>query len=143
MNRFILILFIACSFAGFSQLTDKVEAKNFWTDNIRNIVEYNKEAVLAQIHFPLKVGDKKLTKDQFKVVMDKHFNPELRRELSTKDIESIDAWKMGDDLTQTYMIVCRKGLDAQYEAAVLCFLQYNGKWMLNQIDYHKKENEED
>ncbi|WP_341903764.1 hypothetical protein [Fluviicola taffensis] len=143
MSRFILILFIACSFTGFSQLTDKVEAKNFWTDNIRNIVEYNKEDVLAQIHFPLKVGDKKLTKDQFRVVMDKHFNPELRRELSTKDIESIDAWKMGDDLTQTYMIVCRKGLDAQYEAAVLCFLQYNGKWMLNQIDYHKKENEED
>jgi len=143
MKRFIPLLFVAFSFTGFAQLTDKQEAQNFWADNIQNIVEYKKEAILAQIHFPLKVGDKKLTKEQFKLVMDKHFSPELRTELGKKDIESIDAWKMGDDLTQTYMIVCRKGLDPQYEAAVLCFLQYNGKWMLNQIDYRKKENEED
>lgn len=143
MSRFILILFIACSFTGFSQLTDTLEAKNFWADNIKNIVEYKKEAILAQIHFPLKVGDKKLTKEQFRLVMDKHFSPELRTELNKKNIRSIDAWKMSDDLTQTYMIVCYKGLDPQYEAAVLCFLQYNGKWMLNQIDYHQKENEED
>jgi hypothetical protein len=142
MNRLIAILFLSFSFVGFSQLKDKLEAKNFWADNITNIVEYKKELILTQIHFPLKVGDKKLTKEQFKLVMDKHLSPELRAELGEKDIESIDAWTMGEDLTQTYMIVCRKGLEVQYEAAVLCFLQYNGKWMLNQIDYHKKESEE-
>lgn len=143
MKGLLLLFFLSAATSGFSQLEDTLEAKKFWADNIKNIVEYKKELILTQIQFPLKVGDKKLTKEQFKLVMDKHFSPELRKELGGKDIKSIDAWKMSDDSTQTYMIVCYKGLDPQYEAAVLCFLQYNGKWMLNQIDYHKKENEED
>jgi len=121
-------------------LKDTVEARKFWNDNIANIVSMNKEKILTQIHFPLEVGSKKFTKEQFKPVMDKYLNAEIRAELSKKDIKSIDAWKMMGDETQTYMLVCYKGLEPQYEAAVLCFLQYNGKWMLNHIDYHKKED---
>lgn len=139
MGKFVSIFFIILSFSSFSQLKDTLEAKNFWADNIANIVSFNKEKILTQIHFPLKVGDKKFTKEQFKVVMDKYLGPDLRNELKAKDIRSIDAWQMMDDETQTYMIVCYKGIEAQYSAVVLCFLQYNGKWMLNQMDYHKEE----
>lgn len=58
--------------------------------------------------------------------MDKYLNPELRAELGKKEFQSIDEWQMMGDETQTYMIVCSKGLEAQDEAAVLCFLQYDG-----------------
>lgn len=139
MKSLLLLFFLSAATIGFSQLKDTVEARNFWNDNMANIISYNKEKILAQIHFPLEVGSKKFTKEQFKPVMDKYLNAELRAELGKKDIQSIDAWKMLGDETQTYMIVCYKGLEAEYEAAVLCFLQYNGKWMLNHIDYHKKE----
>lgn len=139
MSKLIAILFVSLSFSSFSQLKDTLEARKFWEDNIANIVSFNKEKILAQIHFPLAVGNKKFTKEQFKPVMDKYLNQELRTELSKKDIRSIDAWQMLGDETQTYMLVCYKGIEPQYEAAVLCFLQYNGKWMLNHIDYHQKE----
>jgi hypothetical protein len=139
MGKFVFMLFMMLSFSSFSQLKDTLEAKKFWADNIANIVSFNKDKILTQIHFPLKVGDKKFTKEQFKPVMDKYLNQDLRNELKTKDIRAIDAWKMVDDEGQTYMLVCYKGIEPQYSAAVLCFLQYNGKWLLNQIDYHKEE----
>ncbi len=142
MNRFILLIFLSLGTTGFSQLKDTVEAQNFWNNNIANIVSFNKEKILTQIHFPLEAGTRKFTKDQFRMVMDKYLNTELRAELGKKDIRSIDAWKMMGDETQTYMIVCYEGLEAQYEAAVLCFLQYNGEWLLNQIDYHSKKEED-
>ena len=142
MKRLLILFFVCCSISSFSQLKDTLEAKNFWNDNIANIVSFNKEKILSQIHFPLEVGNKKYTRDQFRLEMDKYLNAELRAELSKKDIQSIDAWKMMGDETQTYMIVCYKGLETQYEAAVLCFLQYNGKWLLNHIDYHYKKEED-
>lgn len=139
MKRLILLFFLSLTISGFSQLKDTLEAHHFWNDNIANIVSFNKEKILSQIHFPLEAGNKKFTKEQFRLVMDHYLNQELRAELSKKDIRSIDAWKMMGDETQTYMITCYKGLEPQYEAVVLCFLQYNGKWMLNHMDYHKRE----
>lgn len=139
MKRVLLLLFMSCSLSSFSQLKDTIEAQDFWADNIANIVSFNKEKILTQIHFPLEVGGKKFTKEQFKPVMEKHLNAEIRAELGKQDVTDIDAWKMYGDETQTYMLVCYKGLEPQYEAAVFCFLQYNGKWMLNRIDYHKRQ----
>lgn len=139
MKRLILLFFLSLATSGFSQLKDTLEARKFWEDNIANIVSFNQEKIVAQIHFPLEVGSKKITREQFRPVINKYLNQELRTELSKKDIKSIDAWQMSDDETQTYMIVCYKGLEPQFEAVVLCFLQYNGKWMLNRLDYQEHE----
>ncbi len=128
---------------GFSQLKDTLVAKKFWADNIHNMVTLNKSQILLQTHFPIEVADKKLTKEQFKLSLDKYFNQELRDELSKKTIDDIDAWTMYEGSTQTYMIVCYNGMIEGYDALVLNFLQYNGKWMLDGLSYQKDEVEEE
>lgn len=123
------------------QEIDTLVAKQFLKSNLPALVSLNKEKILAQTHYPLVVGDKKLTKEQFKLILDKVFNADLRKELGTKGIHDIDAWEMLNDTSPTYMLVCYEGLEEQYEAVVFCFLQYNGQWQLNKIDYHKRGEE--
>lgn len=135
------ILFLFLVFNSSSQELDTTLAKQFIQQTLPAFVSLNKEKILVQTHYPIPVGDKKLTKEQFKLVLDKTFSPELRQELAKKGIKDIDAWEMLNDTTPTYMLVCYDGLDPQYEAVVLCFFQYNGKWLLNKIDYHKAGEE--
>ena len=139
MKIVLLFLFFGWSFSGFSQLTDTLEAEKFWSDNIQNIVSFNKEKILAQTHFPIKVGEKFMTRKQFEPIIEQLFSQELRNELAEQTIENIDAWVMFDDTTPTYMIVCFEGI-GNHESVQFNFFQYEEKWMLNGVTYFERED---
>jgi len=42
-----------------------------------------------------------------------------------------------------YMIVCSEGMIEDYDALVLSFLLYDGKWLLHSLGYQKDEVEEE
>lgn len=138
MKHFILLLFLGLTSSGFSQYLDTVIAKKFWSDNIQNIVHFDKQKILAQTHFPIKVGEKILTAKQFELSINQLFQPELRDELSHMDINEIDAWVMYEDPTPTYMIVCNKGV-GDHESVLFSFFQYDGNWMLQGMTYFEEE----
>lgn len=139
MKTLLTVLLLAVSGIASAQLKDTLEAERFWADNIQNIVQGKKELVLQQVHFPIRVAGKDLTKAQFQKMYDQLFPEALKADLGEMDVLDIDAWVMLYDTTPTYMIVSYEGYDPDvYEALVLCFLQYDGKWMLNRMDYQPK-----
>jgi len=140
MKRLLLLFFLSSATMGFSQkddLKDTLEAKRFWADNIQNIIELNKQKILAQTNFPLIINDERIDKEQFESELDKHFTARIRYELQSLPFPTrLKAWYIGDDATPTYMVPCLEILDKEhYLAVVFVFYQYNGKWKLKEIDY--------
>ncbi|MDH4474137.1 MAG: hypothetical protein QE487_16130 [Fluviicola sp.] len=139
MKNAILLTFLFFSGWAAAQVSDTTVARAFWNDNIQTIVKANVTKVLTQTHYPLEVktGQKreKLTKEQFKTRYKSIFTSTIVAELASEDIDAIDAFTMGDDETETYMLACM--LSEESDAAiVLCFKQFNGKWQLYLVDYH-------
>lgn len=141
--RFLLLLpmIISCGIA-YSQISDKAEAQKFWDSNIKAIVDLDKTKILEQTNFPLEImiGDQMWSKDEFNAKLEKVFTPILREELQSGSIDDIDAWVLGEDEGDTYMIVCFSEFE-EYQILVLMFKQFEGKWKLYGIDLQKDEYE--
>lgn len=137
----LLLLLIGLFFMRFSfgQVSDTAVARSFWNDNIQAVLKSDVPKVLSQTHFPLEVHkgmkSEKWTKEQFKARFKEVFTQRVMEELRAADVNSIDAWVMGEDATETYMLVCMLS-DEDTSAVVLSFKQFNGKWQLYFIDYH-------
>lgn len=139
MKNTILLAFFFLSGWASAQVSDTTVARAFWNDNIQAILKADVAKVLSQTHYPLEVNNgqkrEKLTKEQFKARYKSIFTSTIVAELASEDIDAIDAFTMGDDDTETYMLACMLS-EENDSAVVLCFKQFNGKWQLYLVDYH-------
>lgn len=139
-----LLLFTLLSNFIFSQISDTLEAKKFWADNIQAIVNMDKAKIISQTNFPLeiKIGDEMWSKADFTAKIEKVFTPAVREELKSGSIDNIDAWTMMDDISDTYMVVCFSKFE-EYEILVFMFKQFDGQWKLYGIDLQNEIEEEE
>lgn len=142
--RFILLLLSVIFLKGisYSQISDKAEAQKFWDNNIKAIIDLDKTKILEQTNFPLeiRIGDELWSKADFSSKLEKVFTPILREELKEGSIEDIDAWVLGEDEGDTYMVVCFSEFE-EYQILVLMFKQFDEVWKLYGIDLQKDEYE--
>jgi hypothetical protein len=145
MRLFILFLFFSLvSFVSLTQISDTIEAKKFWNDNIQAIVNLDRAKIIFQTNFPLeiRIGDELWSKDDFNANLEKVFTKEVREELKSGSIDNIDAWIMLEDESDTYMVVCYSEFE-EYSVLVLMFKQYDGNWKLYGIDMQSDDIEEE
>lgn len=139
--RFVLVFsFSLISYLGFSQISDTLVAKKFWSDNIQAIIQLDKAKILSQTNFPLeiRIGDELWDKAKFTSELDNVFTETLRNELKAGSFENIDAWKMFEDESETYMVVCFSTFN-EFSILVLMFKEFNGIWKLYGIDMQSDE----
>lgn len=137
-----VLLFLCLLFATVStaQIENQEEADKFWNENILAIVQLNKEKIIEQTNFPLdiNVGEELWNQEKFKGLLDVVFSQDTRTDLrSSSSGDSIDAFTMGEDEGQTYMLVCDVTYK-NYGVEVLMFKQFEGVWKLYGIDFHEE-----
>jgi len=144
MRAIILILFSFLTNLSFSQISDTLEARRFWENNIQAIVKLDKQKIISQTKFPLdvNVGDGSWSETEFKARLDSVFTEPLRTELSDGNYHDIDAWVMSDDANETYMVVTF-GSYRKYDVIVLMFKEFDGVWKLYGIDFQDEDEEEE
>lgn len=145
MKGLLLLFFLSVSTIGFSQLDDymkkylkdTVEARRFWNDNIRNIIELDREKILEQTNFPLIIQDNRIEKEQFKLELERYFTEKIRSELKKASLRRLTSWYLLDDSTPTYILPCCEIDDKRtYSMMTLMFFQYGGQWKLKEIVFN-------
>lgn len=134
-GRCLLLLFLVGSvFRLAAQPADKEMAKQFWNDNISAIAHGNKNRVIAQVHYPLivnKAKSEQWSKEKFIKRYETIFTETVTSELRNGSIK--DIWQMNTDKPSIYMISCSESAESM-TTFIFYFKQFNGKWMLYQVD---------
>ena len=136
MKNVMCTLFLFFSVLSNAQIQNQDEADKFWGDNILAIVQLNKEKIIAQTNFPLdiNIGEEYWNQEKFSGLVDVLFSQDVRTDLRTGSSASIDAWTLGDDEGETYMVVCNVAYK-EFIVEVLMFKQFEGVWKLYGIDF--------
>lgn len=133
-----LLLFVGSIFRLSAQPADKELAKQFWNDNIAAIAHGNKNRVIAQVHYPLIVNKSKKeewSKEKFIKRYETLFTESVTTELRNGSIK--DIWQMNTDKPSIYMISCSESAESM-TTFVFYFKQFNGKWLLYQVDARRE-----
>lgn len=136
MKNVLLFLCLLLATVSTAQIENQEEADKFWGDNILAIVQLNKEKIFSQTIFPLdiNIGEESWNQEKFSGLIDVLFSQDMRTDLRSGSSGYIDAFTMGDDEGQTYMVVCDVNYK-EYVVEVLMFKQFDGVWKLYGIDF--------
>jgi len=134
-----MFLCLVLATVSIAQIENQDEADKFWAENITAIVQLNKEKIFSQTNFPLdiNIGKESWNQEKFSGLLDVIFSQEVRTILRGGSTDRIDAYEMGDDEAQTYMLVCDVTYK-NYGVEVLMFKQFEGVWKLYGIDFHEE-----
>jgi hypothetical protein len=136
MKNVLLFLCLLLATVSTAQVENQEDADKFWGDNILAIVQLNKEKIFSQTNFPLdiKIGEESWSQEKLSGLLDVIFSQDVRTTLRSGSSSYIDAYTMGDDEGQTYMVVCDVNYQ-EYVVEVLMFKQFDGVWKLYGIDF--------
>ncbi len=131
-----MFLCLLLATVSIAQVENQDEADKFWAENITAIVQLNKEKIFSQTNFPIKtnIAQESWSKEKFSGLLDVLFSQDVRTELRSGSSRNIDAFTLGDDDGQTYMVVCNV-VYKEYLVEVLMFKQFEGVWKLYGIDF--------